>query len=262
MPKFAANLNFLFTEHEFLDRFTAAARAGFRGVECQFPYPYPKQQIADRLNQHGLELVLHNLPCGDADKGERGFACLPGREREFQDHVGLAIEYASALGCRQLHCTAGVQPAQSDPQRVHATYVANLRHAAREMGKAGIRCLMEPISDRGIPGFYLNSPRQAAAIMDEARIDNLWMQFDIYHAQITEGDLAVSIETHLPRISHMQLADTPGRHEPGTGEINYPFLFGHIDRLGYDGWIGCEYTPLHGTAEGLGWARSYLGSPS
>lgn len=259
MPKFAANLSLLYTERAFLERFEAAARAGFRGVEYLFPYDYDEQVLVERLQQHGLQQVLHNLPAGDWASGERGIACLPGRGGEFQDGVGRAIEYAQALGCPQVNCLAGITPEGVDPATLHQTLVDNLKFAAAQLQAAGIRLLIEPInSRRDIPGFYLCHTQQARELIEQVGSDNLYIQYDIYHMQIMEGDLALTIEHNLDRIGHLQLADNPGRHEPGTGEINYPFLFGHLDRLGYAGWIGCEYKPLAGTEAGLGWIAPYL----
>ena len=259
MPKFNANLTMLFNEVPFLDRFQAAAGAGFKGVEFLFPYAFDKDAIAERLDQHGLVQVLHNLPAGDWDAGERGIACHPDRVGEFQDGVGRAIEYATALGCRQLNCLAGIAPAGVDAEKVHATFVANLRFAAARLEEAGIRLLVEPINTFDIPGFHLNRTAQAIALIEEVGSPNLWLQHDVYHMQRMEGELANTIARHLPRIAHMQIADTPGRHEPGTGEINYPWLFRFIDQLGYDGWIGCEYKPAAGTREGLGWIAALAG---
>ncbi|CAL93780.1 hydroxypyruvate isomerase [Azoarcus olearius] len=253
MPKLAANLTLLFTELDFLDRFQAAAAAGFKAVEFQFPYAWPAARIAERLDAAGLPVVLHNLPAGDWAAGERGIACHPDRVGEFRDGVGRAIDYAVVLGCKQLNCLAGIVPAGVTAQAAHETFIANLRFAADALKSAGIRLLVEPINTFDIPGFYLSRTAQAAAILDEVGADNLHIQYDIYHAQRMEGDLANTIARHLPRIAHMQIADNPGRHEPGTGEINYGWLFRHIDRLGYDGWIGCEYLPAAGTREGLGW---------
>jgi hydroxypyruvate isomerase len=258
MPKLCANLSLLYTELDFMDRFAAAAKSGFKGVEYLFPYAYPKDQLAEALARNKLVQVLHNMPAGDWAKGDRGMACQPGREGEFQDGVGKAIEYASALGCKQLNCLAGLAPQGVAPDKVRATFVANLRFAAEKTKAAGIRLVTEPVNNRDVPGFYLNRSQQALEIMDEVGSDNLWLQYDIYHMQIMEGNLARTIETNLARINHMQLADNPGRHEPGTGEINYPFLFGWIDRIGYPGWIGCEYNPQAGTVPGLGWAKPYL----
>jgi hydroxypyruvate isomerase len=258
MPKLAANLTMLFNEVDFPDRFEAAARAGFKGVEYLFPYPYRKEQLAEKLARYGLVQVLHNLPAGDWAKGERGIACLPQRVGEFQDGVGNAIDYAQALGCKQVNCLAGIPPPGVAAEELRETFVANLRFAADKLKAAGIRILIEPCNTRDIPGFYLNRSAQALAIIDEVGSDNLWLQYDIYHMQIMEGDLAPTIARNLGRIAHMQLADNPGRNEPGTGEINYPFLFQFIDKLGYQGWIGCEYKPVRATSEGLGWAKPYL----
>jgi hydroxypyruvate isomerase len=258
MPKFAANLTMLFNEVDFLDRFEAAAKSGFKAVEYLFPYQYPKEQLAERLEKHRLTQVLHNLPAGDWGGGERGIACLPRRVGEFQEGVGRAIEYAQALGCKQVNCLAGIAPADAAPEKVRETFVANLKFAADKLGQAGIKLLMEPINTRDIPGFYLNHTQQALDIIADVGSPNLWVQYDIYHMQIMEGDLAPTIQRSLGKIAHIQLADNPGRNEPGTGEINYPFLFGFIDRLGYNGWIGCEYKPRAGTVEGLGWIKPYL----
>lgn len=256
MPKFNANLTMLFNEVPFLDRFQAAADAGFKGVEFLLPYAFDKEQLAERLVRHGLVQVLHNLPAGDWDAGERGIACHPDRVGEFQDGVGRAIEYATALGCRQLNCLAGIAPAGVDPDKVRETFVANLRFAAARLKEAGIRLLIEPINTFDIPGFYLNRTAQAIALIEEVGSPNLYLQHDIYHMQRMEGELANTIARHLPKIAHMQIADTPGRHEPGSGEINYAWLFRFIDQLGYDGWIGCEYKPAAGTREGLGWIKA------
>ena len=258
MPRFCANLTLLYNEHDFLDRFEAAAKSGFRGVEYLFPYPYPKEQLAERLEKHRLTQVLHNLPAGDWAKGERGMACLPGRVGEFQEGVGRAIDYAKALGCTQVNCLAGISPKDVAPEKLRETFVANLRFAAERLKTAGIKLLIEPCNTRDIPGFYLNHTEQAIDIIRDVGSDNLFLQYDIYHMQIMEGDLAPTIERQLKRIAHMQLADHPGRNEPGTGEINYPFLFGFIDRLGYDGWIGCEYRPKTTTIEGLGWMSDHI----
>jgi hydroxypyruvate isomerase len=258
VPKFAANLTMLFNEVDFLDRFGAAARAGFKGVEYLFPYPYPKEQLVEALERHQLVQVLHNLPAGDWAGGERGIAVLPERVGEFQDGVGAAIEYATALGCKQVNCLAGLAPQGVAPDKVYETLVGNLRFAADKLKQAGIRLLIEPCNTRDIPGFYLNRSRQALEIIADVGSDNLGLQYDIYHMQIMEGDLAPTIQRNLQSIAHIQLADNPGRNEPGTGEINYPFLFHFIDRLGYPGWIGCEYKPAGTTNEGLGWIKPYL----
>ena len=253
MPQFAANLSWLFQELPFLERFAAAKEAGFTAVEYLFPYAWDKQQLAQLQKAHGLQLVLHNLPPGDYDAGERGMACHPGREAEFRASVALGIDYATALGCPQVHCMAGLLPEGVTREAAQECLVANLRYAAAQCRQAGLRLLIEPINFYDIPGFFLNTTAQAADILDEVGADNLLIQYDIYHAQRMQGELAATIDKYLPRIGHMQLADNPGRHEPGTGEINYAFLFRHLDAIGYRGWIGCEYKPLTTTLEGLGW---------
>nr|WP_298376754.1 hydroxypyruvate isomerase [uncultured Halomonas sp.] len=253
MPKFAANLSMLFTEEEFLDRFDAAAKTGFKGVEYLFPYDYTTDEVKKRLDDNGLTQVLFNLPAGDWGGGDRGIACDPSRVEEFRSGVDKAIEYAKALDCKQVNCLAGIKPESVNDADAHKTLVDNLRFAADKLEQAGILLIAEPINTRDIPGFFLNRTEQALALFDEVGSNNLKLQYDIYHMQIMEGDLAPTIEKHFDRIAHVQLADNPGRHEPGTGEINYPFLFEHLDRLGYAGWIGCEYKPAAGTKEGLGW---------
>ena len=257
MTKLAANLTMMFNEVEFLDRFAAAAGAGFKGVEYLFPYPYPKEQLAQKLVAHNLAQVLHNFPAGDWAKGERGIACQPERVGEFQDSVGKAIEYATALGCTQLNCLAGIPPAGADREKVRATLVSNLRFAADKLGAAGIKVLTEPINTFDIPGFFLSGTRQALEILRDVGSTNLYLLYDIYHMQRMEGELANTIKANLPRIAHFQLADNPGRNEPGTGEINYRFLFGFLDSIGYGGWIGCEYRPKGNTVDGLGWRAAH-----
>jgi hydroxypyruvate isomerase len=257
MTKFAANLSMLFTEVPFPDRFAAAAEAGFRGVEYLFPYALEKDDIVERLRKHGLTQVLFNLPAGNWEAGERGIGCHPDRVSEFQDGVGRAIDYARALGCTQVNCLAGIVPAGVEPQIAHRTLADNLKFAASKLEDAGITLLAEPVNTYDIPGFFLNRSAQAIALFDEVGSTNLKLQYDIYHMQRVEGELANTIERLLPRIAHLQLADNPGRNEPGTGEINYPFLLSFIDRLGYDGWVGCEYKPRNGTKEGLGWMQAY-----
>ena len=258
MPKIAANLTMLFTEHPFLDRFERAAKAGFTAVEFLFPYAYSAADIKERLDAHGLALVLHNLPAGDWDAGERGIACHPDRVDEFRSGVATAITYAKALGVGQLNCLAGKAPEGVADNVLRETFVENLRYAAAELKKAGLRLLIEPINTFDIPGFYLNRTTQAVAILVEVGADNAYVQYDIYHAQRMEGELASTMHKYLPRIGHIQLADNPGRNEPGTGEINYAFLFAHLDRIGYDGWIGCEYKPATTTEAGLGWRQQLL----
>lgn len=259
MPRFAANLSMMFADAPFLQRFERAAAAGFRAVEFLFPYDYSAAEVTQAARAVGLEVVLFNTVPGDWAKGERGLAAIPGREEEFRAGVARALEYADALGCRQIHAMAGLVPEGVDRAAMRATYLENLRHAAEAAAKTGVSVLIEPINTRDIPGYFLNYTEEAAAIIGEVSAPNLKLQFDIYHRQVMQGDLTPAIETHLPLIAHMQLADTPGRNEPGTGEINYPFLFGAIDRLGYTGWIGCEYRPKAGTEDGLGWFRPYRG---
>jgi hydroxypyruvate isomerase len=257
MPKLAANLTMLWNELDFLDRFDAAAKAGFTGVEYLFPYAYPKEALAERLARHRLTQVLHNLPAGDWAKGDRGIACNPHRVGEFQEGVGAAIDYAKALGCRQVNCLAGIPPVGAAADVVRATFVSNLRFAADKLGAEGIRLLIEPINTFDIPGFFLSRTRQALDIIRDTGSLNVYVQYDIYHMQRMEGELANTMKAHLAQIRHVQLADNPGRNEPGTGEINYRFLFRLLDSIGYDGWIGCEYKPRGGTDEGLGWRREH-----
>ncbi|MDH5785224.1 MAG: hydroxypyruvate isomerase [Chromatiales bacterium] len=257
MTKLAANLSMLFNEHDFLDRFEAAAKAGFKGVEYLFPYEYEPEVIAEKLRANGLTQVLFNLPAGDWGAGDRGIACDPARTEEFRAGVAKAIEYARVLGNTQVNCLAGIPPAGVDAATAEATFVENLKYAAAELKGAGIRLLAEAINTLDIPGFFLNNTAQFLAISEKVGSDNLFFQYDIYHMQIMEGDLARTMEKNLPIIAHMQLADNPGRNEPGTGEINYHFLFQHIERIGYDGWVGCEYKPATTTEEGLGWLKSH-----
>jgi hydroxypyruvate isomerase len=255
MPQFAANLTMLFNEHAFLDRFEAAAQAGFKAVEFLFPYAYPVAELQQRLKDNGLKLVLHNLPAGDWDAGDRGLACDPRRVDEFRAGVARGIEYGTALGVPHLNCLAGKAPAGVDDATLRSTFVANLRYAAAEFKKAKLNLLIEPINRFDIPGFYLNTTAQALSILNEVGADNAYVQYDIYHAQRMEGELANTLSQSLARIGHIQLADNPGRNEPGTGEINYAFLFKHLDRIGYTGWIGCEYKPAARTEDGLGWIQ-------
>ncbi|QJE02990.1 hydroxypyruvate isomerase family protein [Massilia forsythiae] len=253
MPKFAANLSLLFNELGFLDRFAAARSADFDAVEFLFPYAFEAEQITGRLQRYGQELVLFNFPSGDWTAGERGFACDPRRIGEFQDSVEIALEYALELGVKQLHCLSGKQHPAVAPERAHATFVDNLRFACAALAPHGIRVLVEPINDRDVPGYFLTRSAQAAQVIADAAVDNLFLQYDIYHMQRMEGDLAHNLRELLPLIKHIQLADVPGRHEPGTGEINFPYLFRTLDELGYDGWIGCEYNPRGATLDSLGW---------
>jgi hydroxypyruvate isomerase len=259
MPQFAANLTMLFNEHAFLDRFEAAAKAGFKAVEFLFPYAWPVAEIQARLKANGLQLVLHNLPAGDWEAGDRGMACHPDRVDEFRAGVMRGIEYGSALGVPHLNCLAGKAPSGIDEAMLRRTFVANLRFAAAELKKAKLDLLIEPINRFDIPGFYLNTTAQALSILDEVGADNAYVQYDIYHAQRMEGELANTMRQQLARIGHIQLADNPGRNEPGTGEINYAFLFKHLDHIGYKGWVGCEYKPATTTEAGLGWIQRLAG---
>ena len=258
MPRFAANLTMMFTEVDFLDRFEAAAKAGFKGVEYLFPYDFDAAELKSRLDTFGLTQVLHNLPAGDWAGGERGIACLPDRVEEFKAGVDKAISYATTLGCKQVNCLIGLTPAGVDADVVRKTVVENLTFAAAKLKDAGIKLVIEAINTRDIPGFYLSGTQQAIDLIAETGSDNIAVQYDIYHMQIMEGDLAPTMDKHMAQIDHIQLADNPGRNEPGTGEINYPFLFSHLDKVGYDGWIGCEYKPATTTVEGLSWADADL----
>ena len=257
MTKLAANLTMLFTEVPFLDRFEAAARAGFKAVEFLFPYPYSAGDLAERLKANKLELVLHNLPAGNWEAGERGIACHPDRVEEFRDGVWKAIAYAKELGVKQLNCLVGIVPQGVTRQDAQGTLVDNLKFAAAALKDEGIRLLIEPINTYDIPGFFLSQTAQAAALIAAVGSDNLFIQYDIYHMQRMEGELTNTIKTHLPLIAHVQLADNPGRNEPGTGEINYQYLFGQLETLGYNGWIGCEYKPRTSTEAGLGWRAAH-----
>ncbi|MBA3032458.1 MAG: hydroxypyruvate isomerase [Gammaproteobacteria bacterium] len=251
MLNFSANLTFLFNEHDFLDRFGAAARAGFKGVEFHFPYDFDKAVLAEVVLTSGVEVAVFNLPAGNWAAGERGIACLPERKAEFQDGVGRAIEYAEALGCTRLNCLAGI--AAGDRDQALETLVDNLRFAAAAIQRAGIRLLLEPLNNRDNPGFLVPTTAQALQVLDAVGSRNLQVQYDVYHAQVMEGDLSRTLETHLPRIGHIQIADNPGRHEPGTGEIRFPFLFERLEQFGYAGWIGCEYKPSGATLDSFGW---------
>lgn len=257
MPKFAANLTMLFNEKPFLERFALAKIGGFKAVEFLFPYAFDASEIKSALDNNALKLVLHNLPAGDWDAGERGIACHPDRVAEFRSGVSKAIEYASILGVPQLNCLAGKTPEGVDPALIHDTFVGNLQFAAAELKKSGLKLLIEPINTFDIPGFYLSKTAQGIAILDAVAADNAFLQYDIYHAQRMEGELANTIQKYFDRIAHIQLADNPGRNEPGTGEINYGYLFDLLTRLGYKGYIGCEYKPLKTTEAGLHWMGQY-----
>ena len=255
MPKFAANLTMLFNELHFLDRFGAASRAGFKGVEFLFPYDFEAEQLSEKLHQFQLEMVLHNLPAGQWASGERGIACHPDRVAEFEQGVENALRYAKALGTKRINCLVGILPPNVERARAQDTLVKNLKFAAAALKQAGIPLLIEPINTFDIPGFFLSGTRQGLELIEAVGSDNLFLQYDIYHMQRMEGELANTIKANQSVIKHIQLADNPGRFEPGTGEINYRYLLNYLDQIGYDGWVGCEYKPQNGTDEGLGWIQ-------
>ncbi len=258
MPKFSANLSMLFKEVDFLDRFALAAKAGFKGVEFLFPYDWDKDELLEKLTANGLEMVLFDLPAGQWGDGERGLASLPDRVNEYQEGVGLAIEYASVLKCPRLTCLAGIPAVTESDEKIFETLVANIRYAAEETQKAGARLMVEAINSSDIPGFNLSGTKQVATVLKAVGHPNAYIQYDIYHMQVMEGNLTRTIGQHIDRIGHMQLADVPGRHEPGTGEINFDNLFRSIDEMGYKGWIGCEYNPSGSTEASLEWIKKYL----
>ncbi|QJW80893.1 2-oxo-tetronate isomerase [Burkholderia glumae] len=257
MPRFAANLSMMYQEHPFLERFAAAARDGFRAVEYLFPYAFPAAELKARLDGAGLVQALFNAPPGDWAAGERGIAALPGREDEFRRAVETALDYARVIGNDKLHVMAGLVAADADRARHRDVYLRNLAYAAQATRGAGLQVLIEPINPRDMPGYFLNRQDDAQAICREVGAPNLRVQFDCYHCQIVEGDLAKKLERDFAGIGHIQVAGVPERHEPDLGELNYPYLFALLDRLGYDGWIGCEYRPKAGTSDGLGWLRPY-----
>ena len=268
MPRFAANLSMLYPEHAFLDRFEAAARDGFQAVEYLFPYDHEPKELAARLKAHGLQQVLFNAPPGNWDGGERGLACLPGREEEFRAGIAKALRYAEALACPRVHVMAGLVPEGQERAELRPTYVANVRWAAVEAAKQGVNLLLEPINTRDIPRFFLNRQDHAHELLGEIGAVNVQVQMDLYHCQIVEGDVAMKIRQYLPtgRVGHFQIAGVPQRHEPDLGELNYEYLFGVIDEVsaacGWDGWVGCEYRPARGTqpggtSQGLEWFRRW-----
>jgi hydroxypyruvate isomerase len=262
MPRFAANLTMMYNEHAFLDRFAAAARDGFKAVEFLFPYEFPAGELKTRLDAHGLTQALFNAPPGDWNNGERGFASLPGREDEFKRSVETALDYARVLGNRKLHVMAGLIATDQSRDRHRDVYLKNLAYAAQAAQAEQITVVIEPINTRDIPGYFLNRQDDAQAICAEVGAPNLQVQFDCYHCQIVEGDLAMKLRRDMAGIGHIQIAGVPERHEPDIGELNYPYLFDLIDSLGYDGYIGCEYRPRAGTSAGLGWIRPYLDAAS
>ena len=257
MPRFSANLSTLFGETPFLGRFAAAAQCGFTAVEYQFPYAFDRRDLAAAQRELRLPVVLHNAPPGDMDKGERGLGCLAGRQAEFRDQIALAIDYARAVNCKKLHVMAGIWPPGAAEEDLDRVFVENLRHAGKEAAKVGIEILIEPLSRPSVPSYYLCKSKQAARIIEQARVPNLKLQYDFFHMQVMEGNLAATVERRLPIIGHIQMADAPKRLEPGTGEINYPFLFAHLDRIGYQGHVGAEYKPARPTAETLAWFQPY-----
>ena len=265
MPKFAANLSMLYPELDFLDRFAAAARDGFKAVEFLFPYAFEPREIAARLRDNGLQQVLFNAPPGDWDAGERGLACLPKRGQEFRAGISKALDYAEILHCPRVHVMAGIVPAGTARETLYPVYIEQLRWAAVEAARRGIDVLIEPINTRDIPGFFLNRQDQAHKVLDDVGISSLKVQMDLYHCQIVEGDLATKLRRYVPtgNVGHIQIAGVPGRHEPDVGEVNYPYLFALLDELAYGGWVGCEYRPRYGvqaggTSAGLAWLAPYL----
>jgi hydroxypyruvate isomerase len=258
MLKFSVNLTMLFNEVYFLPRFEKAANTGFKGVEYLFPYGWSKEQLVNMLGKYDLEQVLHNFPAGDWQAGDRGIACLPGREGEFQDGVGKAIEYAKSLKCSRLNCLVGKTPPVVSLEKVRQTLLYNLRFAAAALEKEAIRLLIEPLNDRDVLGFYLVHTQGALQLMKEVNHPNLWLQYDVYHMNMMEENLTETIQENLACVAHIQIADAPGRHEPGTGGIDFVNLFRSIDEMGYEGWIGCEYIPVGKTEDGLQWMKPYL----
>jgi len=257
VPRFAANLSMMFTEAPFLERFSAAADSGFKGVEYLFPYEYPAEVLEELLRKHRLENVLFNLPPGDWNAGERGITCLPGREAEFKAGVDTALAYALRLKTMRVHAMAGLAPAGASPEQLKATYVANMRYAAQQFAQHGITLLLEAINTRDMPGFYLNTQAQSHALLVEVNAPNLKMQMDCYHMQVMEGDLAVKLRKYAPFCGHVQVAGVPDRHEPDTGEVCYSYIFDLLDKIGYGGWVGCEYRPAGKTVDGLGWLENF-----
>jgi hydroxypyruvate isomerase len=257
MPRFAANLSMMFTEVPFLERFARARAAGFDGVEFLFPYAYDASEVADALQASKLTQALFNMAPGDWEGGERGMAGIPGREQEFEEGVEQALHYARVLDCPRLHCMAGFVPLGVDPAEAERVYTRNLAYAAKRLANEGRTLLIEPINHRDMPGYLLSRQDHARGIIERAHLDNLRLQFDIYHCQIVHGDLMRWMQTLMPIIGHVQIADVPERHEPGSGEINYPNVLAELDRLGYQGWVGCEYRPAGVTEDGLGWMDTY-----
>lgn len=262
MPRFAANLTMMYQEHNFLDRFAAAAKDGFTAVEFLFPYEHPASTLAALLKENGLEQVLFNAPPGNWQAGERGTAALPGREEEFRAGFLRALEYAQALGCPRIHAMAGLVPAGADRVRMREVFVSNLAWAAHEAQAHSVDVLIEPIAQRNIPGYFLNFQEEAHAIAAESGATNLKILMDLFHCQVAEGDLVMRMRKYIAdsketRVGHFQIAGVPERHEPDTGEVNYEYIFDAMDQLGYEGWVGCEYVPRAGTSAGLAWFRKH-----
>ena len=258
MVNLAANLSMMFNEVEFMERFKQASDSKFKGVEYLFPYDFPKEDISNELNENNLEQVLFDLPAGDWESGDRGIAVDPNRKNEFKEGVALALEYAGVLKPKNLTCLVGKAPGNVPDNQAKSILIENLSYASTETKKAGIRLLVEPINTLDIPGYWLHNTKEAIEIIKEVNNSNLLLQYDIYHMQIMEGNIINTISNNLNMIGHMQLADNPGRHEPGTGELNYPVIFEKLDQMGYKGWIGCEYVPIKDSIPGLVWANSYL----
>lgn len=256
MPQFAANLSMMFTEVPFLDRFAAASNAGFRAVEFLFPYECSPEAVALRARAAAVEVVLFNMPPGDWSAGERGLACIPGREEEFRAGVDKALAYAVRMGTVRLHAMAGIQPKGADPAACRETLIENLKYAADKLARHDITLLLEAINTHDLPGFFVSTQAGSHSICEAVNAVNLKMQMDLYHMQMTEGDLATKLTLYAPQCGHIQIAGCPGRNEPDTGEIRYEYLFRRLDALHYDGWVGCEYRPVGKTGDGLGWLQS------
>jgi hydroxypyruvate isomerase len=257
MPRFAANLSMMFNDVPFLERFAAARNAGFEGVEFLFPYEFPAAELKKRLAGAGLTQVLFNMPPGNWAEGERGLASLPGRQSEFREGVKKALDYAATLDCRRVHCMAGIVPPGVPQVTAASLYAANLAWAAEQAKPAGVTLVIEPINHRDMPGYFLNTQAQGAAVVEAIGRDRLGLQFDVYHVQVTEGDITKRMEQFMPVIAHMQIADVPDRNEPGTGEIGWSYVLRRMDELGYQGWVGCEYRPAGETIAGLGWRERF-----
>lgn len=253
MPRFCANLKWLFTELPFLDRFDAAARAGFRAVEYASPYEHPASEIRARLRACDLRQVLFNTPAG----GASGMACIPARRQEFRDSVKKALDYAAELDCGLVHLMAGIVPPDLNRDTAAAAYASSVAWAADQVSPGGVKFVLEPINHHDVPGFFLRTQEEGAAVIEAIGHDRIGLQFDIYHCQVAQGDVTRRMEILMPLIAHMQLADVPGRNEPGTGEIAWDYVLRRIDELGYAGWVGCEYRPARETVAGLGWLQRF-----